>query len=424
MSATPHDLVDGRRILVCVGTGGVGKTTVAAALAVEGARRGRRTLVLTIDPARRLADALGVGEIGAEPVALSPERHRELDVPEGGRLHAVMLDMKSTFDGLVRRFADGPEAIERVLSNPIYRHVSDALAGSSEYAAMEKVHELVESGEYDLVVVDTPPSQHALDFLDAPQRLLEFLDSRIVQMLLHPAMAAGRVGFRIFQRPTRRALQVIERVSGLSFLEDISEFLLAFEGMSEGFRERARRVRSLLLGRDAAFLLVAGPSPQASESALQFLDHLGSSQVPLAGIVVNRMRLWPGTPDGRAPEAIVSALDPSGEPAPAVAADVGRLAEALGPVREWPPDDDARAARAAVVAASGYASLVDLDWRSTAPLEQRARRDALFVRRVPELAQDVHDLGGLRNMGRHLFETAESSEVGIDHRALAGESRG
>jgi anion-transporting ArsA/GET3 family ATPase len=396
----PADLLLHRRIVVCVGTGGVGKTTVAAALAAEAARRGRRTLVLTIDPARRLADALGVAEIGNQPVSLSDDRSRELGVPEGASLEAVMLDMKSTFDELVRRFADSPETIERILQNPIYQHVSDALAGSSEYAAMEKVHELCESGRYDLVVVDTPPSQHALDFLDAPQRLLEFLDSRVVQMLLHPAFAAGRFGFRIFQRAARRVLQIFERVSGLSFLEDISEFLLAFEGMSEGFRERAHRVRAMLLGPESAFVLVAGPSPEAAQNALTFLDHLNESRVPLSGVVVNRMRRWPGPGDGRAPEALLHPED--------LGAETDALAAALAELGCGAGEPAQRAARAAVEATSGYASLVDLDWRSTASLEKRARAGGLFLRRVPEMARDVHDLAGLGRMADHLFDRAES----------------
>jgi len=234
------------RVTVCVGCGGVGKTTVAAAFALEAARCGRNVLVLTIDPARRLADALGVEELGNVPQMLPREILAQLGVPKTGCLSAMMLDMKRTFDDLVERFAEDAATRDRILRNPIYQHVSDALAGSVEYSAMEKVYELSEGGGFDLVVVDTPPAQHALDFLDAPRRLLEFLDSRLVQMLIHPAFAAGRFGVRLFQRGTQRMLHLIERISGVGFLEDISEFLLAFEGMAEGFRERAARVRALL----------------------------------------------------------------------------------------------------------------------------------------------------------------------------------
>ena len=195
-----------RRVVVCVGCGGVGKTTVAAAIALEAARAGRRALVITIDPARRLADALGVETLGNQPEPLPRAALDALGVPAEGSLSALMLDMKRTFDDLVARFAESPAARERVLGNPIYRHVSDALAGSVEYSAMEKVYELSRSDDYDTLVVDTPPAQHALDFLDAPERLLEFLDSRLVHLLIHPAMAAGRLGFRWFEWGTRRAL--------------------------------------------------------------------------------------------------------------------------------------------------------------------------------------------------------------------------
>ena len=216
--------------------------------------------MLTIDPARRLADALGIAELGNQPTDLPRERLTALGVPPEGRLAALMLDMKRTFDELVARFADSEEARQRILGNRIYQHVSDALAGSAEYSAMEKVFELSERRDFDLIVVDTPPSQHALDFLEAPRRLVEFLDSRLVQMLLHPAFAAGRFGVRLFQRGSERVLRLIERVSGVAFLEDISEFLLAFEGMSEGFRERAREVQARLVGPDAAFVLAASPA--------------------------------------------------------------------------------------------------------------------------------------------------------------------
>jgi anion-transporting ArsA/GET3 family ATPase len=206
-------LLENRRILVIVGTGGVGKTTVAAALALEAARRGRRVLALTIDPARRLCDALGLDTPSSDADARGEARSVPIDGPDGtaGSLAVLMLDMKSTFDGLVERFSETPESRERIFANPIYAHVSDALAGSGEYAAMEKVFELSESGDYDLIVVDTPPSQHALDFLEAPRRLLEFLDSRVVQLLFHPAMAAGRFGFKLFNRTSQKVLQVLER---------------------------------------------------------------------------------------------------------------------------------------------------------------------------------------------------------------------
>jgi anion-transporting ArsA/GET3 family ATPase len=387
-----HTLYE-RRIVVCVGCGGVGKTTVAAALALEAARGGRRALVLTIDPARRLADALGVQALGNEPQPIPEATLSRLGVPADGSLWAMMLDMKRTFDDLVDRFAENDEARERILVNPIYQHVSDALAGSVEYSAMEKVYELVDSGSFDLIVVDTPPAQHALDFLEAPQRLLEFLDSRLVHMLIHPAFAAGRFGFRLFQRSARRVLQVIERLTGIGFIEDLSEFLLAFEGMAEGFRTRAGHVRALLLGPEASFVLVAGPERESTEQAMQFLDRLEAFGVPLAGVVANRVRVWPG--GGEAPERDFAA------------GDVDRLREALA-AQEGPEFP---------------AALVRRDERALRGLRERTLAVGRFWSRIPELPRDVHDLDGLDRIGRFLFEPPKEEALGTPGQAETGTRR-
>jgi anion-transporting ArsA/GET3 family ATPase len=309
----------------------------------------------------------------------------------------MMLDMKSTFDGLVDRFSESEAAKARVLANPIYQHVSDALAGSNEYAAMEKVFELTGSGDYDLVVVDTPPSQHALDFLDAPRRLLEFLDSRLVQLLFHPAMAAGRFGFRIFNRTSQRILRGLERISGVGFLEDISEFLLAFEGMSEGFRERATRVRELLLGPTSTFLLVTGAGPQASRAALDFLARMQGTGVPVDGVCLNRARLWP---DGALPEARFLDEPPTPAQLQALAGEIERAYD--GDPRSL---DSMACARTAVDLAKRYASIVQMDARSSAPLRERAAQSGQFFRHVPELPNDVRDLSELSRIGEMLFRS-------------------
>ena len=386
----PRELLRTRRLVVCVGCGGVGKTTLSAAVALEAARLGRRSLVVTIDPARRLADALGVGELGNEPAELPAPVLERLGVRGPGRMYASMLDMKRTFDELVERFAESPEVRERILGNPIYQHVSDALAGSAEYSAMEKVHELSSRKEFDVIVVDTPPAQHALDFLEAPERLVEFLESPLVKLLVHPAFAAGRFGFRIFHRSAIRILRILERVSGLAFLEDVSDFLLAFEGMSEGFRRRALEVRRELLGPDATYFLVAGPGPASRRQVAAFLDRLDRVRVPLHGVVVNRVRVWPG--GGGPPEAIPEAgLEEAARRA---------LAEALAPAGGEPAE---AAAEATIAATAHYAAAVRSDARAVAELAGSAARRDCFVRVVPELPADVHDLDGLAAVARHVF---------------------
>ncbi len=379
-----------RRVIACVGAGGVGKTTLAAALGLGAARRGRRVLVLTIDPARRLADALGVGTLGPEPSPISRELLNRLGVPPAGELSAMMLDMKRTFDELVMRFAPDRAARERILANRIYQHVSDALAGSAEYSAMEKVFEMSARPEFDLVVLDTPPSAHALDFLEAPERLIGMLDSRLVQLLLHPASSVGRLGLRWFQRGAHQAFALIERITGFGFLEDISEFLLAFEGMSEGFRKRAQGVRALLFGPDTAFVLAATPSGESVSHARDLLARLEGHGANVVGVVANRVRSWPGATPPL----------PTAEEHGAWRNELAR-AFALANAGDFPSE---AAAVAALRVLDGYAAAVARDRQATAPLMAEAERRGCFVRCIPELARDIHDLDGLADIERRLFD--------------------
>ena len=381
-----------RRVIACVGAGGVGKTTLAAAIALGAAQQGRRALVLTIDPARRLADALGVGALGPEPRPIPRALLATLGVPASGELSAMMLDMKRTFDELVGRFAPDAAARDRILSNRIYQHVSDALAGSAEYSAMEKVYEMSARPEFDLVVLDTPPSAHALDFLEAPERLLGLLDSRFVQLLLHPAMTAGRLGLRLFQRGAHQAFALIERITGFGFLEDISEFLLAFEGMSEGFRRRAEAVRRLLFGPDTAFVLAAAPSGESVAHARDLLSRLEAHGAHVEGVVANRIRCWP--------DAALPLPLPAADERERWAAELARaFAERNG--AEFPSQ---LAAEAALAVLDGYAAAVARDQEATAPLLDEAAHRGCFVRRIPELPRDVHDLDGLAGIARRFFE--------------------
>ncbi|MDP6979639.1 MAG: ArsA-related P-loop ATPase [Myxococcota bacterium] len=384
---TPEEIVGSHRIVVCVGTGGVGKTTVSAAFGMLAARRGLRTLVLTIDPARRLADALGIETLGNEPKRVrlpadALEAHGDIE------LHAMMLDPKGTFDGLIERFSPNEDIQRQILDNPIYQHASGALSGSGEYAAMEKVLEMSESGDFDLVVVDTPPAQHVLEFLDAPRRLVEFLDSRLVKLLVHPAMAAGRWSVRMFQRPVQGALQLLERVTGVGFLEDLSSFLLAIDDLSDGFKSRAARIESTLLGPQTAFVLVAGPSREATRNAGVFLDHLEDMRARLRGVVINRIRQWPG--EEPAADALLRDEIPGAERR--------QLADALG---------DANAADAVIDAVRDFACVANQDTRNVEPLTRYAETNRCFFRRVPEQRRDVHDLDTLDQITAALAHSEE-----------------
>jgi anion-transporting ArsA/GET3 family ATPase len=254
--------------------------------------------------------------------------------------------------------------------------------------AVERLHELAKDGRFDAIVLDTPPTRHALDFLEAPERLLEFLESPVVRLMLHPAFAAGRTGFRLFQRGAARVLKLLERLSGLGFLEDISEFLLAFEGMSEGFRERARTVKGLLSSPQTAYVLASGPGVEATAQGDAFIDRLEDVGVGLSGLVVNRMHLWPGPPPG--PRLFASEGERALEDA---------LTAAHGapyPARE--------AAQAALALARGYAALVERDADAVEPLAGRVRARGGFVTRIPEFDRDVHDLGGLAAIADLLAE--------------------
>jgi anion-transporting ArsA/GET3 family ATPase len=272
-------VLDTAQIIVCCGAGGVGKTTTAAALAVRGAERGRRTVVLTIDPARRLAQSMGLSELDNVPRAV-----KGVD----GNLDAMMLDMKRTFDEIVLTHAE-PAKAQQILANPFYQALSSSFAGTQEYMAMEKLGQLKASGAYDLIVVDTPPTRSALDFLDAPDRLTTFLDGRLVKVLLAPAKASGKaylkvvtVGFNVFTG-------ALTKIIGASVLQDVSQFVAALETMFGGFRERAQATYDLLKDPGTAFVVVAAPERDALREASYFVERLATEQMPLAGLVVNRV---------------------------------------------------------------------------------------------------------------------------------------
>jgi anion-transporting ArsA/GET3 family ATPase len=282
--ASLRSLVSERAVVVCCGSGGVGKTTVSATFALAAARAGRRSCVVTVDPARRLADALGVESL--------PNTPTEVAGNWPGQLHALMLDAKGTFDDLVHRYARTPEQAETIMGNRLYQNLSGALSGTQEYMAMEKLYELVNSGEFDVVVVDTPPTRNALDLLDAPRRLTRFLENRLFRAILVPT----RMSMRAVGVATQALLRTIAKVAGAEIVQDAVAFFQAFDGMEDGFRSRASAVRELLADPGTAYVLVTSARPDAVEEASFFAEKLLERDVAVSALVVNRIAPWFGDP--------------------------------------------------------------------------------------------------------------------------------
>src|SRR3989440_8282435 len=279
------------RIIVCCGSGGVGKTTTAAALGLRAAERGRHVVVLTVDPARRLAQSMGLTSLDntPRPVPL-PDGHGDA----GGSLHAMMLDMKRTFDEIVEGHSD-PDRAAQILANPFYQSLSSSFAGTQEYMAMEKLGQLRRADEWDLIVVDTPPSRSALDFLDAPERLSRFLDGRLIRVLVAPARAGGRTYLKVVAAGVGVFTGILTRIIGGQLLRDISMFVTGLETMFGGFRERAEATYRLLKAPGTAFIVVAAPEKDALREAAYFVERLGEERMPLAGLILNRVHRLPAS---------------------------------------------------------------------------------------------------------------------------------
>ncbi|WP_260614141.1 ArsA family ATPase [Streptomyces sp. WAC07061] len=276
----------GTRIIVCCGAGGVGKTTTAAALGVRAAERGRKVVVLTIDPARRLAQSMGIDSLDNTPRRVPGIEGG--DGAGGGELHAMMLDMKRTFDEIVESHADGERA-RAILANPFYQSLSAGFAGTQEYMAMEKLGQLRARDDWDLIVVDTPPSRSALDFLDAPKRLGSFLDGKFIRVLMAPAKVGGRAGMAFLNVGMSMMTGTLSKLMGASLLKDVQTFVAAMDTMFGGFRTRADATFRLLQAPGTAFLVVAAPEPDALREAAYFVERLAAERMPLAGLVLNRV---------------------------------------------------------------------------------------------------------------------------------------
>ncbi|WP_210651189.1 ArsA family ATPase [Nocardioides sp. SYSU D00065] len=372
-SGAPHLDVDallddrGTQIIVCCGSGGVGKTTTSAALALRAAERGRRVVVLTIDPARRLAQAMGIEQLDNIPRPVPGLRPQS---DGGGSLDAMMLDMKRTFDEVVESQAS-PEKAQQILANPFYVALSSSFAGTQEYMAMEKLGQLhrqaVADGSHDLIVVDTPPSRSALDFLDSPERLSSFLDGRLIRLLLAPARGPARLMSAGFSVVTG----ALAKVLGGQMLRDVQTFVTALDTLFGSFRQRAEQTFALLQAEGTAFLVVAAPEPDALREAAYFVDRLTDDRMPLAGLVVNRAS--PPTRTDLSAEEAIAAAD-----------------------RLWAGDSSSLTAGLLRL----HADRVRILEREQHLCERfAAAHPQVATALVPAMAGDVHDLDGLRAIG-------------------------
>jgi anion-transporting ArsA/GET3 family ATPase len=358
----------GKRVCICVGAGGVGKTTTSAALALGLAMRGQKVAVVTIDPAARLASALGLGELSSEPRLIDSSLLAEQGVRMKGELWAMMLDSKRTFDEIVERLVPEQAARDEILANPIYRELSTAVAGSQELSAIAKLYELRHERDFDVIVLDTPPSRNAVDFLEAPNRMLGFLEGRALKVFIAP----GGLAARLFGRSTGVVFSIFARVTGVDMLADLSKFFRSISGVLDGFGERTRGVAKLLRDPSTTFLIVTSPEPEPAREAVFLAQTLTASGMSRGGLIVNRVHF-----DGLGKHSMQ---------------DVQALLE---------PDLGDRLATRVAENLADFDVLVHRDSDTVAHLSKELEdRDPILV---PHLDEDVRDIGGLARLAEHLF---------------------
>jgi anion-transporting ArsA/GET3 family ATPase len=372
-------IIDDRRtrIIVCCGSGGVGKTTTAAAIGLRAAERGRQVCVLTVDPARRLAQSMGLTSLDNTPRLVDG-----VDEEAGGSLHAMMLDMKRTFDEIVEAHSD-PARAAQILANPFYQSLSSSFSGTQEYMAMEKLGQLRRSDEWDLIVVDTPPSRSALDFLDAPERLGRFLDGRLIKVLTAPVKASRPFG-RVLNAGLSVMTGALTKLLGGQVLRDAQTFIAAFDTMFGGFRERADATYRLLQAPGTSFMVIATPEPDALREASYFVERLAEERMPLAGLVLNRVHS-PGISHLSAARSLA-------------AAETLEAAHPGGDANGGSPADSSAALTAAALRLHAARMSLGLRERRVAG-SFTSTHPAVPVSEVPALPEDVHDLAGLRRVG-------------------------
>ena len=369
---------EGHKLVACLGTGGVGKTTVSATIAVAAAHHGLKTLVMTIDPARRLADALGLKDIGNTERQVEPELFEPYGFELKAPLWVMMPDVKQTFDGVISRLHSSPDAQNNILNNRFYTQLSTAIAGAQEYAAVEKLYEVVQSGQYDLIVLDTPPSQNAIDFLDAPGKMIDFLEHESLQWLIKPYSVAGKLSLRMLDVSGNLLHRTLGKLAGGETLRELAEFLIALSSMFEGFRERYHEVRELLRSDTTAFTLVTSPHQNQRAAMLRFHHELSESGYRAKAVVINRLHST-GYSLEDVP-TIVEALQTEMTPAELGPLEAALRAEAH---QAWLDHEAAKKIREAL---------------ATIPLIM-----------LPELPLDAHDLGSLIGLHEAFAQMEQSS---------------
>jgi len=372
------ELLTNHRVVVCVGSGGVGKTTTAAALAVHEAMRGRRVLCLTIDPARRLANSLGLSHMPPEGQQIAADLFADHGLEVQGTLWAMMVEPKRTFDELVNKHASSPEARDRIMGNRLYQYVSGSLAGTSEYMAMEKLHAVRSSGEWDLIVLDTPPTSNALDFFDAPDKLVTLVDSPAIRWFVQAFEGTGKLSLNLLSKGAAFLLRGLAKFTGGEFLDQVAEFVTELNELFGGFRQRAEEIREALRSPEVAYVVVTSTNPLAMNEAVFFHERLQRAGMQAHAFVINgvhRLLREPTAPTRKLEEIAAQVLPKE--------VDAKRAVQHM-----WRALDDER-------------SRAVIDRIESDRLKVRVGKGILFAE-VPAFESDVHDLGALARVAHHL----------------------
>ncbi len=370
-------LIDNNEVIVCAGSGGVGKTTTSATIGIRAALRGKKVLVCTIDPAKRLANSLGIAELSGEEHLVEPERFTTVGAEMKGSLTALMLDVKRAFDELIERNAPNEEIKRKIFENRLYNNISTALGGSQEYVAMQKLADLHASRRFDLIVLDTPPARHALDFLEAPAKITDFFTARIVDWFFKPGARSQNVGYKLFQKSGTAFLEILKRLTGAQLLDDLADFFQNFDAVLEEFQRQGQALKVLLASPKVTFVIVTAPDELGIEETLHFYERLREMKLPFGGFIVNRVRRTYGIELARRQDVVAGLRAQDVPPIPGGKETWTRLVDNL----------------------DRFLLLATADYKS---IQRLADRSNGLVRPVPFFDKDVYDVPDLLAINRHL----------------------